>query len=117
MYQSTRPGGGCLLTVRDYDREERGTGIIKPYGVRPNGESRFVVIQVWDFTGDIYNLAMYFVEDDGKSETSRAHVFRARYYAISPNRLLGLMQDAGFTHVERLDEGYYQPVLVGTRVQ
>jgi SAM-dependent methyltransferase len=115
LYQSTRPGGGCLLTVRNYDQEERGTGIIKPYGVRPSGESRYVIFQVWDFTGDIYDLAMYFVEDDGKSEISRAHVFRARYYAISPNRLLRLMEDAGFTHVERLDEGFYQPVLVGSR--
>jgi len=26
MYACARPGGGCLLTVRDYDREERGTG-------------------------------------------------------------------------------------------
>src|SRR5262245_17430883 len=24
LYACTRPGGGCLLTVRDYDREERG---------------------------------------------------------------------------------------------
>jgi len=115
IYLCTKPGGGCLLTVRDYDKEDRGTGIVKPYGVRAAGESRYVVFQVWDFIGDIYDLAMYFVEDDGKSENSRAQVFRARYYAISPNRLLKLLQDAGFTRVERLDAGFYQPVLVGTR--
>ena len=115
IYLCTRPGGGCLLTVRDYDKEERGTGIIKPYGVRASGDSRYIVFQVWDFTGDIYDLAMCFVEDDGKSEVSRAHIFRARYYAISPNRLLRLLEDAGFEQVERLDQGFYQPVLVGTR--
>ena len=38
LYDCTRPGGGCLLTVRDYDREERGTGIVKPYGVREEGD-------------------------------------------------------------------------------
>jgi 2-polyprenyl-3-methyl-5-hydroxy-6-metoxy-1,4-benzoquinol methylase len=32
MRDCTRPGGGCLVTVRDYDREERGTGLVKPYG-------------------------------------------------------------------------------------
>jgi 2-polyprenyl-3-methyl-5-hydroxy-6-metoxy-1,4-benzoquinol methylase len=37
MYACTSPGGGCLLTVRDYDREERGTGLVKPYGVREDG--------------------------------------------------------------------------------
>jgi SAM-dependent methyltransferase len=115
IYLCTRPGGGCLITVRDYDKEERGTGLVKPYGVRKSGESRYIVFQVWDFTGDIYDLAMYFVEDDGKSEISRAHVFRARYYAISPNRLLRLMEDTGFSQVERLDVGFYQPVLVGNR--
>jgi hypothetical protein len=31
MRDCTRPGGGCLVTVRDYDREERGTGLVKPY--------------------------------------------------------------------------------------
>jgi SAM-dependent methyltransferase len=115
IYLCTRPGGGCLLTVRDYDKEERGSGIIKPYGVRASGESRYIVFQVWDFVGDIYDLAMYFVEDDGKSETAPAHVFRARYYAISPNRLLGLMEEVGFTRVEWIDARYYQPVLIGTR--
>lgn len=29
IYQCTRPGGGCILTVRDYDNEERGPGIVK----------------------------------------------------------------------------------------
>ena len=117
IYLCTKPGGGCLLTVRDYDKEERGTGLIKPYGVREIGQtqSRYIVFQVWDFTGDIYDLAMYFVEDDGRSEMSRAHIFRARYYAIGTNRLLRLMEDAGFARVERLDGGFYQPVLVGTR--
>ncbi len=115
IYLCTRPGGGCLLTVRDYDKEERGTGLVKPYGVRASGDSRYVVFQVWDFIGDIYDLAMYVVEDDGKSKISHAHIFRARYYAISPNRLLRLLEDAGFTRVERLDAGFYQPVLIGTR--
>lgn len=32
IHACTRPGGGCLLTVRDYDQEERGAGLVKPYG-------------------------------------------------------------------------------------
>ena len=31
LYTCVRPGGGCLITVRDYDREDR-TGIqVKPW--------------------------------------------------------------------------------------
>jgi len=65
MFACTRPGGGCLITVRDYDKEDR-TGIqVKPYGVRVDGERRYLVFQVWEFHGLIYDLAMYFVEDSG----------------------------------------------------
>ena len=97
MYDCTRPGGGCLLTVRDYDREESGTGLIKPYGVREENGKRYVIFQVWDFAGDLYDLAMYFVVDDRSSDQLITHVMRTRYNAIGTDRLLALMREAGFT--------------------
>jgi hypothetical protein len=39
----------------------------------------------------------------------------SRYYAISSEKLMKLMHDAGFENVTRLDEGFYQPVYIGTR--
>ena len=83
------------MTVRDYDREERGTGLVKPYGVRDRDGKRYVIFQVWDFRGDIYDLAMYFVVDDGggKPET---HVMRSKYYAIGTDRLHGTDAAGGF---------------------
>ena len=80
MHDCTRPGGGCLITVRDYDREERGTGLVKPYGVRDRDGVRYVIFQVWDFQGEVYDLAMYFVADDGGDHPA-THVMRTRYYA------------------------------------
>ncbi len=115
MHACTRPGGGCLLSIRDYDKEERGQGLLKPYGVREDGNRRHVVFQVWDFDGDKYDLSMYFVEDDLGSGTTNTHVMRSRCYAISPIRLLELMRSAGFESVTRIDEEFYQPVLLGTR--
>jgi SAM-dependent methyltransferase len=115
MYECTRPGGGCLLTVRDYDREERGTGLIKPYGTREEGGKRYVVFQVWDFAGDLYDMAMYFVVDDRTPGPLEAHVMRTRYNAVGTDHLLTLMRQAGFTEAERLDGRFYQPVLVGNR--
>jgi hypothetical protein len=111
----SRPGGGCLLTVRDYDREERGTGLVKPYGVREEDGIRYVVFQVWDFVGDLYDLAMYFVADDRTSGQLATHVMRTRYNAVGTNQLLALMRRAGFSSTERLDGRFYQPVLVGNR--
>jgi SAM-dependent methyltransferase len=115
MYECTRPGGGCLLTVRDYDREERGTGLVKPYGTREADGRRYVVFQVWDFDGPCYDMAMYFVVDDRTSGPLTTHVMRTRFNAIGTGRLLDLMREAGFTATERLDGRFYQPVLVGTR--
>jgi SAM-dependent methyltransferase len=115
IHDCTRPGGGCLLTVRDYDREPRGTGLIKPYGVREANGKRYIIFQVWDFVGQIYDMTMYFVADDGSSEQLDTHVMRTRYNAVGTGHLLALMRRAGFTATERLDEGFYQPVLVGSR--
>jgi hypothetical protein len=42
-------------------------------------------------------------------------VMRAHYYAIGVERLAKLMTEAGFRRVQRLDEVYYQPLLIGHR--
>lgn len=117
IHACTRPGGGCLLTVRDYDREERGGGLVKPYGVREEGGKRYVIFQVWDFVGEIYELSMFFVVDDRASEQLVTHVMRTKYNAVSTDHLLALMRRAGFTRAERLDGRFYQPVLVGSRAE
>jgi SAM-dependent methyltransferase len=117
MHDCTRPGGGCLVTVRDYDREERGTGLVKPYGLREDDGRRYILFQVWDFQGDVYDLSMFIVVDDWQSERLATHVMRTKYYAVGTDRLLSLMWRAGFDSTKRLDGCFYQPVLVGTRVE
>jgi SAM-dependent methyltransferase len=114
FFACIRPGGGCLISVRDYDREERAGVQVKPYGVRDEGGVRYLLWQVWEFHGAVYDLAMYFVEDRGGPEcVTRA--LRSRYYAIGADKLMELMGRAGFIRVERLDGQFYQPVLVGRR--
>ena len=115
MYDCTRPGGGCLLTVRDYDREERGVGLVKPYGTREADGKRYVIFQVWDFVDHVYDLAMYFVVDDRTSAQLVTHVMRTQYNAAGTDHLLALMRRAGFTNAARLDGRFYQPVLLGNR--
>lgn len=110
----TRPGGGCLITVRDYDREERAGVQVKPYGVREAGRVRYLIWQVWEFRGSVYDVAMYFVADRGGAECT-TRVMRSRYYAVGTGKLMELMRQAGFVQVERLDGRFYQPVLVGRR--
>jgi len=114
MYLCTRPGGGCLITVRDYDKEDRSGIQVKPYGVRTEGQARYLVFQVWEFKGMIYDLAMYFVEDQGGSECI-TRVMRTKYYAVGIDKLIMLMREAGMREVRRLDDCFYQPVIIGKK--
>jgi SAM-dependent methyltransferase len=108
-------GGGCLITVRDYEREERGKNLVKPYGVRVENGYRYLLFQVWDFEGDHYDLTFFFVEENLATQEVKTHAMRSRYYAVSTHRLVELMQKAGLQSVRRLDGVFYQPVLVGTK--
>ncbi len=108
-------GGGCIVTVRDYEKEERGRNLVKPYGVRVEDGRRYLLFQVWDFDGDCYDVSFYFVEEDLATRAVQTHVMRSRYYAISTDRLCALMREVGLANVRRLDGVFFQPVLVGTR--
>lgn len=114
FYRCVEPGGGCIITVRDYDAVERSGTRVIPYGVRENDGARYLIFQVWTFDDPHYDLAMYFVQDDGSAEGT-AHIFRSRYYAVSPARLEALLREAGFVDVHRAESDYYQPVIVGSR--
>lgn len=115
MYDCIRPGGGCVLTVRDYDSEPRGRNIVKPYGVRVEGEKRYLLFQVWDFDKQYCNITFYFVEENLSTGEVTAHVMRSKYYAVSTTLLLKLMSEVGFQGAERLNDVFYQPVLIGSK--
>jgi SAM-dependent methyltransferase len=115
FFKCTRPGGGVIITVRDYDAETRHGSQLKPYGVRVAAGKRYVVFQVWEFKGDIYDVAMYFIEDDGLNECV-THVMRSKYYAVGTTRLIHLLEQAGYNQVTRLDGVYFQPIIIGTKI-
>ena len=108
-------GGGCLVTVRDYERDERGRNLVKPYGVRIENGMRTLLFQVWDFDGDHYDVSFFFIAEELASGAVSTQVLRSRYHAVSTGRLCELMVEAGFDAVRRIDGAFYQPVLVGTR--
>lgn len=114
MAACLRAGGGCLITVRDYEREDRGRNLVKPYGVRVENGYRYLLFQVWDFEGEHYDLTFFFVVENLATQEVKTHAMRSRYYAVSTNKLCDLMREAGLQNVRRLDGVFYQPVLVGT---
>lgn len=119
MTACLRPGGGCVVSVRDYAQEPRGTNLVKHYGARVEDGQRHVLFQVWDFDdegrGAHYDLGFFFVTEDLATQAVRTRVMRSRYYAISTTRLCELMREAGLVDVRRIDDAFFQPALVGTR--
>jgi SAM-dependent methyltransferase len=114
MHACTRPGGGCLVSVRDYAAEKLEGVQVKPYGVRDADGKRYLAFQIWDCADRTYDVTMYLIEDAGGQEC-RTHVMRSKYYAVSIDRLLELMREAGFDQAQRINDMYFQPVLVATR--
>lgn len=114
FFLCTRPGGLNIISVRDYATVERGGLQIKPYGVRYDGSVRYVLFQVWEWRDSLYDLSFYFVRDDGADEC-RTEVARSTYYAVLIPELIRLMEHAGFVDVRRVDDAFFQPLIVGVR--
>jgi SAM-dependent methyltransferase len=114
FYACTKPGGGCIISVRDYDSEEKTGESNKVYGLREENGTTYFVFQHWDWQGEFYNFSLYFIEDQGKSQC-KTHVMRSKYYAIGINKLIELMISAGYQDVNRHDDEFFQPVITGTR--
>jgi SAM-dependent methyltransferase len=114
FYRCTAPGGHCLVSVRDYSREVREGVQVRPPVLHQQDGTRVVLFQVWEFDGPVYSMSLYMVEDEGEG-SPRTHVFRSRYYAVTLDVLERLMREAGFQAVERLEEPFFQPVLLGRR--
>ncbi len=116
FYLCTRPGGGCLISVRDYEHEHRAGVQVKQYGLRVQGQTRYIPFQVWEFQpdGKIYDASLYFVVDSG-GKACETTVMRTQYYAVEIDQLISLMGEVGFQQVQRLDDRLFQPVILGRR--
>lgn len=111
-----RPGGVLLASVRDYGPSDRSTRRVE-YGERIREGRRFRVHQEWTWTGpEHYDTEMVVEEqvDHGWEELLRT---RASYYAIPLQRMIPLMEQAGF-EVRRIDRevDFFQPLLAGRSV-
>lgn len=114
FFLCTRSGGLSIISVRDYATVDRGGSQIKPYGVRYDGSMRYVLFQVWEWRASLYDLSFYIVRDDGAGEC-RSEVVRSTYYAVLIPELIRLMEQAGFVDVRRIDDAFFQPLIVGVR--
>ena len=112
-FRCTRPGGGCLITLRDY-RPPPAAGTIEthPYGERSWNGRRYDVRQTWTWRGPRYEVSFEIVPRDGGEP---ATVLTTSCLAIPVAQMETLMRQAGFHDVARIDGRFYQPIVAGTR--
>lgn len=113
-YRVLEPEGLAVFSVRDYAKIERRSPDVRPYGLRVESDRRFLAVQTWEWEEEQYNLSMY-LTSEFKDGTCTTEVLRSRYYAISIERLLELLKEAGFVGVERRDDVLFQPVFFGRK--
>jgi ubiquinone/menaquinone biosynthesis C-methylase UbiE len=114
-FRCVRPGGGCLISMRDYGPvPPSGTIEVKPYGERVFAGRHYRLRQVWTWRGPHYDLAFEITPADGAQDG--AMILKSRCLAIPVVRMVALMRAVGFEDARRLDGRFPQPVIVGTRV-
>jgi SAM-dependent methyltransferase len=113
-FRCARPGGGCLVSMRDYGPPPpSGTVQVWPYGERAWAGRRYHLRQVWTWRGPRYDVSIEITLVDGVDEC--ATILRSAYLAIPVAQVADLMRAVGFDAVRRVDDRFFQPVLVGTR--
>ncbi|KAJ3214429.1 hypothetical protein HDU67_001669 [Dinochytrium kinnereticum] len=77
-------------------------------------EPATVSIPMVDLQVSLYDLSLYFLEDDGASSSATAKIMRTRCRAWSSTEVMSLMQEVGFLHVNRApDNAFSQPLFYG----
>jgi SAM-dependent methyltransferase len=113
-FRGIRPGGGCLVSMRDYGSPPpSGTVEVQPYGERVCDGRRYHLRQIWTWRGPRYDLA-FEITPVGSDQES-ATILKSSYLAIPVAEVAALMRAAGFQDVRRVDGRFFQPILVGTR--
>ena len=115
FYRCVRPGGLCLISVRDYSALDLSTPVqVHPYGVRVVDGTRYVLFQVWEIRAPFYDTTFYVMEHR-RGAQPMIHASQTTYYAVPMATLARLMEQAGFCEVRRIDGQFFQPVLVGRK--
>ncbi|HUE86932.1 MAG TPA: class I SAM-dependent methyltransferase [Vicinamibacterales bacterium] len=107
-----RPGGGVIISMRDYARMPPGTIEARPYGEREWKGRRYAAEQEWVWKGPTYDLTIRFRSlGEGADDSIE---FTTTYFAVPIEEVMQVMSSAGLADVERLDGEFYQPLLVGS---
>jgi cyclopropane fatty-acyl-phospholipid synthase-like methyltransferase len=114
--QCTKAGGLCLVSVRDYAQMERQDGKkMFPRTIHPIEGGQLLMFDVWDFSGDQYEITTYIIEDKGGSEAAAHILHGGKYNCVEIPTLEALLHEAGFSEVHTLYDRFFQPLIVAKK--
>jgi hypothetical protein len=100
--------------MRDYRTPPpSGTVEVRPYGERAWAGRRYRLGQVWTWRGARYDYSFEITPVDDVDD--HATILKSSYLAIPVAQVAELMSAVGFQGVRRVDDRFFQPVLIGTR--
>ena len=116
LFDCLAPSGLVIVGMRDYAQvRARGEKEISHYGRRSDGQSRYTVFQTRDWSGDSYEVGMYFVREMTDEAPASVVSGKSRYYALGIERVMAIMREVGFNNITRNDDALYQPIITGAK--
>jgi SAM-dependent methyltransferase len=118
FYRCARPGGLCLLSLRDYAAMQRGVPgevQVMPRLAHDTPAGRVVLCDTWEFGEDFYEITIYVIMDDGRPSAEARIIRGGRYYWVTTDTVERLLAQAGFGQVQTLRGSRYQPIVLGIK--
>jgi 2-polyprenyl-3-methyl-5-hydroxy-6-metoxy-1,4-benzoquinol methylase len=105
------PDGVILVSIRDYDQVDRSPSSVHSYGERSRQGRLYRLSQQWEWYDRSHYRTTMIVEEMRRDRWEELVRTVAAYYAISTDRLLALMREAGLRANREHESGFFQPVL------
>jgi len=117
FFRVLRPGGIFICSVRDYDKVTRGESSTHSYGVREFREERFQLKQDWQWSDPTHYRSTFVIDRETRDGLVREVCTTGHFYAVSTERLLALLREAGFDDCRRIDDAFFQPMIIAKRIR
>lgn len=101
LCQCVRPGGLCLVGIKDYDAVKAERARFHGHQIKDTPEERAILFEVWDFEDPLLISTAYSLH--GHDDSWTVHSAATREYMLEADALRDLARRAGFGRAERVD--------------
>lgn len=115
IVEQMKDGGIFVGSIRDYDALLKDKPPYSPPYIHKTAKGQRVSFQTWDWSGDLYKLTQYIIED---GDILNASKFECEYRATRREELTNLFVSNGCREIKWLfpeETGFYQPIIIARK--